>query len=138
MKQKGFTLVELVVAIVILALLVAIAIPKFISAQNDAKNAQTQAIGAAISSWSQMNYAKYLATGDVSQVTRIGPSRNCTSFTGNAFGSSYILPSGITFSSNTQTSSCTADGIIDTRCSIINSDTGASFSMPMVCVNPPP
>ena len=135
MKGKGFTLIELVVVIVILALLAAIAIPKFISAQNDAKNAQAQAIGAAISSWSQMNYAKYLSTGVVP--TRVGNARYCSSFVGNAFDSGYILPSGITFSSGVQTTSCISDGIVDTHCSVINTETGASFPMPMVCVNPP-
>ena len=50
MKQKGFTLIELVVVIVILGILSAVAAPKFIDLTDDAEEAVFTATGAAFKS----------------------------------------------------------------------------------------
>ena len=50
MKNKGFTLIELVVVIVILGILSAVALPKFINLQNDALQANMQAMKGALKS----------------------------------------------------------------------------------------
>ncbi|PIQ25008.1 hypothetical protein COW36_16275 [bacterium (Candidatus Blackallbacteria) CG17_big_fil_post_rev_8_21_14_2_50_48_46] len=47
-KQKGFTLVELMVVIIIIGLLVAIALPNFAAAQDRARNASVKANGHAL------------------------------------------------------------------------------------------
>ena len=55
--QAGFTLIELVMVIVILGVLSAVALPKFVAVDADAKQAAISGIAGALSSASAINYA---------------------------------------------------------------------------------
>ena len=62
-NQKGFTLIELVVVIVILGILSAVAVPKFVDLQDDAYEAKIKASRGAFKAGISMIHAKSLVSG---------------------------------------------------------------------------
>ena len=73
-KQKGFTLIELVVVIVILGILAVTAAPKFIDLQGDAKGATISAVKAAIETANAGVHAKSLIAGNNTTIKANNPT----------------------------------------------------------------
>jgi MSHA pilin protein MshA len=65
-KQKGFTLIELVVVIVILGILAATAVPKFIDLTSDARKSVMKGVQGSINSAVNLAHAKALVAGKTS------------------------------------------------------------------------
>ena len=68
-KQSGFTLIELVVVIVILGILAAVALPRFINLQADARFASANALAGALRSAAVLSRAAYLVAGNSAATT---------------------------------------------------------------------
>lgn len=68
-KHSGFTLVELVVVIVILGILAATALPRFINLTQDARVAAVNGMAGGIRSAVAVAQARYMATGTMTATT---------------------------------------------------------------------
>jgi MSHA pilin protein MshA len=76
-RQLGFTIVELVIVIVILGILAAVALPKFIDISSDAKAAATKGVAGGAAAAMTLNFAGCTAANQAVTDGKCVKIRNC-------------------------------------------------------------
>lgn len=114
--QRGFTLIELVMVIVILGVLAAVAVPKFVNLKSDAQAAALAGVTGGITSASAVNYA--------SRSVSVGYGTTTAALTCSAAATAILqggLPNGYTVNATVVGAAGTT-----TSCVVTQTDGGAT------------
>lgn len=107
-RKKGFTLIELVVVILVLAIIASIGIPQFINIRSEARTATVDGMRGAINGAVLLARAKHRVSGQTSPVSMDGTSVDVTSngvpcASAAGIGAALFAADGFTLGSTTGT-----------------------------------
>jgi len=126
--QKGFTLIELVVVVVLLGILGVTALAKFQDLSAGAQTSANAGVAAELSSGASINYA---ATQLGATNTPIG-AQDCATYAGSLLASG--VPAGYTFGGGANDGDCSAVSAgVSVLCSVDGGGTGTAQNASVIC-----
>jgi MSHA pilin protein MshA len=123
MKQQGFTLIELIIVIVILGILSAVALPRFIDLSGSASEATLDGVAGAMGSSMAINYGGCSAVSHDASLAQCEAIDDCNEV-GNVMQGG--IPAGYSVASVAATAPATNGEAL--TCSVEQDDTGDSVN----------
>ena len=124
-RQTGFTMIELIVVIVILGVLAATALPKFIDLRSDAQAASLSGVVGAAAAAHNINYSGCAVTNNVVTASKCIKVSNCSDTTTLMQGG---LPTGYTIAAAALGTGAAGSNGVTATCTVTQTSGAATLT----------